>query len=117
MTLTGWQQRYFYALLWGKIEDRQIWVPGGKEVLPPQQHWTIQKAKFTYSPLVKAYEKQTKTIEKQWGSKLGPSIISTTDKIDWRYIFPKDLLNQEAKNELKRFLENEQKITKEDFLQ
>ena len=36
-----------------------------KEILPSNQRQTIEQAKFAYSPLVKAFEKQTKTIEYQ----------------------------------------------------
>ena len=35
----------------------------GKELLPSNQKQIIEQAKFTYSPLDKAFEKQTKTIE------------------------------------------------------
>ena len=34
-----------------------------EEILPPNQQQIIEQAKFTYSPLGKAFEKQTKTIE------------------------------------------------------
>ena len=37
----------------------------GKEILPPNQQQIIEQAKFTYSPLVKALEKQTETIKDQ----------------------------------------------------
>ena len=37
----------------------------GEEILPPNQQQVIQQAKFTYSPLGKALEKQRKTIEDQ----------------------------------------------------
>ena len=37
----------------------------GKEILPSNQQQIIEQAKFTYSPLGKAFEKQTKTIEDQ----------------------------------------------------
>ena len=37
----------------------------GEEILPSNQQQTIEQAKFTYSPLGKAFEKQTKTIEDQ----------------------------------------------------
>ena len=36
-----------------------------EEVLSYNQRQVIEQAKFTYSPLVKAFEKQTKTIEEQ----------------------------------------------------
>ena len=37
----------------------------GEEVLLSNQQQTIEQTKFTYSPLGKAFEKQTKTIEDQ----------------------------------------------------
>ena len=37
----------------------------GKEILPSNQKQIIQQAKFTYSSLGKAFEKQIKTIEDQ----------------------------------------------------
>ena len=37
----------------------------GEEMLSPQQHRIIKDAKLTYSPLIKAFRKQIKTIEEQ----------------------------------------------------
>ena len=37
----------------------------GQETLPSNQKQIIEQAKFTYSPLGKAFEKQIKTIEDQ----------------------------------------------------
>ena len=37
----------------------------GEEILPSNQQQMIEQAKFTYSSLGKAFEKQTKTIEDQ----------------------------------------------------
>ena len=37
----------------------------GEEILPSNQQQVIEQAKFTYSPLGKTFEKQTKTIEDQ----------------------------------------------------
>ena len=37
----------------------------GEEILPPNQKEITGQAKFSYSPLGKAFEKQTKTIEDQ----------------------------------------------------
>ena len=42
----------------------------GKEILPYNQHQIIEQAKFTYSPLRKAFEKQIKTIADQGKNKL-----------------------------------------------
>ena len=37
----------------------------GEEIIPSNQQQIIEQAKFTYSPLGKAFEKQIKTIEDQ----------------------------------------------------
>ena len=41
----------------------------GEEILPSNQKQTVEQAKFTYSPLGKAFEKQIKTIEEQGKNK------------------------------------------------
>ena len=46
-----------------KIDKYEYLTVG--EILPSNQHQIIEQAKFTYSPLGKAFEKQTKTIEDQ----------------------------------------------------
>ena len=51
------------ALSSGKIDKYECLT--GEEILPPDQSRIIEQAKFTYSPLGKAFEKQTKTIEDQ----------------------------------------------------
>ena len=42
----------------------------GEETLPSNQKQIIEQPKFTYSPLDKAFEKQTKTIEDKGKNKL-----------------------------------------------
>ena len=49
------------ALSSGKI-DKYEYLTGG-EILPPDRSRVIEKAKFTYSPLGKAFEEQRNTIE------------------------------------------------------
>ena len=51
------------ALSSGKI-DKYEYITG-EEILPSNQQQIIQQAKFNYSPLGKALEKQRKTIEDQ----------------------------------------------------
>ena len=51
------------ALSSGKIDKYEYLT--GEEILPYNQQEIIEQAKFTYSPLGKAFEKQTKTIEDQ----------------------------------------------------
>ena len=47
----------------GKIDKYEYLT--GKEILPSNQKQIIEQTKFTYSPLGKAFGKQTKTIEDQ----------------------------------------------------
>ena len=47
----------------GKIDKYEYLAD--EEILPSDQSRIIEQAKFTYSPLSKAFEKQIKTIEDQ----------------------------------------------------
>ena len=47
----------------GEIDKHEYLT--SEEILPPDQRRVIEQAKFTYSPLEKAFEKQTKAIEDQ----------------------------------------------------
>ena len=47
----------------GKIDKYEYLT--GEEILPSNETRIIEQAKFTYSPLGKAFEKQMKTIEDQ----------------------------------------------------
>ena len=51
------------ALSSGKIDKYEYLT--GEEILPSNQRQIIEQTKFTYSPLQKVFEKQTKTIEDQ----------------------------------------------------
>ena len=55
------------ALSSGKIHKYEYLT--GEDILPSNQQQIIEQAKFTYSPLGKAFEKQTKIIEDQGGKK------------------------------------------------
>ena len=55
------------ALSSGKIDKYEYLT--GEEILPSNQQRIIQQAKFAYSPLGKALEKQIKTIEDQGKNK------------------------------------------------
>ena len=56
------------ALSSGKIDKYEYLTD--EEILPSNQQQIIEQAKFTYSPLGKAFEKQTKTIEDKGKNKL-----------------------------------------------
>ena len=66
MLLTQKQQKKS-ALSSGKIEKYEYLK--GEKILPPDQRRVIEQAKFSYSPLGKAFEKQTQTIEEQGKNK------------------------------------------------
>ena len=51
------------ALSSGQIDKYEYLT--GEEILPSNQQQIIEQAKFTYSPLGKAFEKETKRIEDQ----------------------------------------------------
>ena len=51
------------ALSSGKLNKYEYLI--GEDILPSNQQQIIEQAKSTYSPLGKAFEKQTKTIEDQ----------------------------------------------------
>ena len=58
------------ALPSGKIDKYEYLTD--EEILPSNQQQIIEQAKFTYSPLEKAFEKQTKTLEDQGKNRLMP---------------------------------------------
>ena len=64
------------ALSLGKLDEYEYLT--GEEILPSNQQQVIQQAKFTYSPLRKALEKQRKTIEDQ-GEKQVVALESSKD--------------------------------------
>ena len=55
------------AISSGKIDKYEYFMD--EEILLSDQSRTIERARFTYSPLRKAFEKQTKTIEEQGKNK------------------------------------------------
>ena len=62
MILTGRQPKYLYYCQIRQI-NMSTWQV--KKYCLPQQHRKVEEAKFTYSPLGKAFEKQIKIIEDQ----------------------------------------------------
>ena len=73
-----------------------------EEILPSNKQQIIEQAKFTYSPLGKAFEKQIKTIEDQ-GQKQVEALntLKSNNKLTIEDVIPKNSLNNdEAKKEL-----------------
>ena len=63
----------------------------GEEILPSNQKQTIEQAKFTYSPLGKAFEKQIKVIEDQEKKKQVDALenfkTKRANKSNWRQLW------------------------------
>ena len=99
------------ALSSGKIDKYEYLT--GEEILPSNQQQIIQQAKFNYSPLGKALEKQRKTIEDQ-GEKQVVALESLkgSDKklLSIKGFIPIKNLNPEIIDEIKRIEELEKKV-------
>ena len=99
------------ALSSGKLDKYEYLT--GDEILPLNQQQIIQQAKFTYSPLGKALEKQRKTIEDQ-GEKQVVALESLKDSdkklTPIKDFIPMENLNSEIINEIKRIEEIEKKV-------
>ena len=106
------------ALSSGKIDKYEYLT--GEEILPSNQQQIIQQAKFTYSPLGKAFEKQTKTIEDQ-GEKQIKAIednnkqLANIHRETIKNIFPENILNDEVKREIDKISEIEKTVEREKF--
>ena len=70
------------ALLSGKIAKYEYLT--GEEILPSTQQQIIEQAKFTYSPLGKAFEKQAKTIKDQGEKQIKESLVHIDSDDDYK---------------------------------
>ena len=89
------------ALSSGKIDKYEYLT--GEEILPSNQQQIIQQAKFTYSLLGKAFEKQTKIIEDQ-GKKQVKAILDNKHLVN---------INKDDDNKDKLLLSKEREIFKD----
>ena len=88
------------ALSSGKI-DKYEYVTG-EEKIPPEQRRVIDQAKFAYSLLEKAFEKETKTIEEQ-GKKQVEDLKPGDNKEEIKSVerlFPKEMRTIETNNKI-----------------
>ena len=81
----------------------------GEDILPSNQQQITEQAKFTYSPLGKAFEKQTKTIEDREQKQVEAlNTLKSNKQLTIEDVIPKNTLNNdEAKNELDKIKEIE----------
>ena len=99
------------ALSSGKLDKYEYLT--GEEILPSYQQQIIQQAKFNYSPLGKAIEKQIKTIKDQGEKQVAAleSLNVPNKKLSSiKDFIPIENLNPEIINEIKRIEEIEKKV-------
>ena len=90
------------ALSSGKIDKYEYLT--GEKILLSDQSRMIEQAKFSYSPLEKASEKQIKTTEDQGRKQLDALKVLKPDTQQLRIkdAILEDQLNEEAKNETEK---------------
>ena len=95
------------ALCSGKTDKYEYFT--GKEIWPSESSRIIEKAKFAYSPLGKAFEKQIKTIAKQRKKQAEALKVlePNSQKLTIKDPIPKNTLSGDAKNELHKIKEIE----------
>ena len=112
------------ALSSGKINKYEYLT--GEEMLPSNQQQIIEKAKFTYSPLGKPFEKQIKTIEDQ-GEKEIKAIqnqkhVKTIKKYDYYdedsplISKQKEIFNRLADERLNKITELDEKVNRDNLI-
>ena len=101
------------ALSSGKIHKYEYLT--GEDILPSNQQQIIEQAKFTYSPLGKAFEKQIKTIEDQDKKQVEAlNTLKSNNQLTIEDVIPDNALsNDEAKKELDKIKEIEKNVDRE----
>ena len=104
------------ALSSGKIHKYEHLT--GEDILPSNQQQVIEQAKFTYSPLGKAFEKQIKTIEDQGKKQVDAlNTLKSNNQLTIEDVIPKNALNNdEAKKELDKIKEIEKNVDREKLI-
>ena len=112
------------ALSSGKIHKYEYLT--GEDILPSNQQQIIEQAKFTYSPLGKAFKKQIKTIEDQ-GEKQIKAIrdqgqtktikIHSYDSEDTPFISKqKEIFNELVDERLEKITDLDEKVNSNDLI-
>ena len=112
------------ALSSGKIHKYE-YLTGG-EILPSNPQQIIKQAKFTYSTLGKAFEKQIKTIEDQGEKQIkaiqNQGIVKTIKKYTYDdedtplISKQKEIFNEPADERLKKITELDKKVNYDDLI-
>ena len=103
------------ALSSGKIDKYEYLT--GEEILPSNQQQIIEQAKFTYSPLGKAFEKQIETIEDQ-GKKQVEALKTKAinDKSNNNPPISKDIYDKMSEERIDKILEMSKQINYYNFV-
>ena len=90
----------------------------GEDIWPYNQEQIIEQAKFTYSPLGKAFEKQIKTLEDQEEKQVKVlDILKSNDQLTIEEVISKNALNNdEAKKELDKVKGIEAAVDRENLV-
>ena len=100
----------------GNIQKYEYLI--GEDILSSNQKQIIEQAKFTYSPLWKASEKQIKTIKDQREKQVAAlNTLKSSNQLTIEDAIPKNALNNdEAKKELGKIKEIEKNINREKLI-
>ena len=82
----------------------------GEDILPSNQQQIIEEAKFTYSRLGKAFEKQIKTIEQQGKKQVHPLKVLEPQAIESesnKYSITKEIYDEILQGRMDEMLKNE----------
>ena len=84
----------------------------GEDISPSNRQQVIEQARFTYSPLGKAFEKQIKTIEDQDKKQVEAlNTLKSNNQLTIEDVIPDNSLkNDEAENELDKIKEKEKNV-------
>ena len=103
------------ALSSGKTDKYEYLT--GEEILPSNQQQVIEQLKFTYSPLGKAFEKQTKTIKDQGEKQIeviqDSRIQAHTQELTIKNIIPENIMSNKAKREMDKIVIIERTVDRE----
>ena len=101
---------------WGNCHKYEYLT--GEDILPPNQQQIIEQARFTYSPLGKAFEKQTKTIDDQGQKQVDAlNTLKSNNQLTIEDAIPKNaLINDETKKELDKIKEIDKNLDREKLI-
>ena len=97
------------ALSSGKIDKYEYLT--GAEILPSNQQQILGQAKFTYSALGKAFEKQTKSVEDQGEKQVNAlKSLEFSDKQLQSIVISKERLNPEIVDEIGKLKKKKERL-------